>query len=187
MTIKSSSYAVALLAGLVMPAVSLPVGAFAQTPSAAPSTGSSTGSSTGPSTAPSTAPSTGRSTAAKPMASASKLSSPAERVEQHITQMHAELRITPAQQAQWDQFAQVMRDNAKGMDQIVEQRGAHLATMTAPENMSSYTQIAQQHAQDMQKLTAAFQTLYSGLSDEQKKNADEVFRARGEQHAAMKH
>ena len=80
-----------------------------------------------------------------------------------------------------------MRDNAKGMDQIVEQRGASLATMTAPENMASYTKIAQQHAQDMQKLTAAFQTLYSGLSDEQKKNADMVFRARGEQHAAAKH
>jgi hypothetical protein len=39
----------------------------------------------------------------------------------------------------------------------------------------------------MQKLTAAFQTLYNGLSDEQKKNADDVFRVRGEQHAAVKH
>jgi periplasmic protein CpxP/Spy len=175
MTIKSSSYAVALLAGLVMPAVSLPVGAFAQTQSAAPTTAP-------PATPPTTPP-----TGAKPMASASKATSPAERVEQHITQMRAELRITPAQQAQWDQFAQVMRDNAKGMDQIVDQRGVHLATMTAPENMASYAQIAQQHAQDMQKLTAAFQTLYSGLSDEQKKNADEVFRARGQQHAAAKH
>jgi protein CpxP len=163
MTIKSNSYAFALLAGLVIPAMSLPAGAFAQTPSAAPSA------------------------TAKSATATSKAPSAADRVEQHITQLHAQLRITPAQQAQWDQFAQVMRDNAKGMDQIVDQRGASLASMTAAENMQSYSQIAQQHAQDMQKLSAAFQTLYSSLSDEQKKNADEVFRARGAQHAATKH
>ena len=148
----------------LMPAVSLP--AFAQTPSAASDRDG--------------AKSEGRPTHEVRLPRR-------DRVEQHITQMHAQLHITPAQQAQWDQFAQVMRDNAKGMDQILEQRGASLASMTAPENMQSYAQIAQQHAQDMQKLSAAFQTLYSGLSDEQKKNADEVFRARGEQHAAMKH
>ena len=43
------------------------------------------------------------------------------------------------------------------------------------------------NAQDMQKLSTAFQTLYSSLSDEQKKNADEVFRARAAQHATTKH
>ena len=35
-----------------------------------------------------------------------------ERVENHIKQLHAQLHITPAEQSQWDQFAQVMRDNA---------------------------------------------------------------------------
>src|ERR1700692_1364908 len=150
MTIKSRSYAVALLAGLVTAGVSLPTGAFAQTPSAAPSA----------------AP----SATAKPKTTASKPPSPAERVEQHISEMHAQLHITPAQQVQWDQFAQVMRGNAAAMDQMVGQRGAIVASMTAPENMQSYAQIAQQHAQNMQKLSAAFQTLYSSLSDEQKKN-----------------
>jgi protein CpxP len=163
MTIKSNSYVLALLAGLVIPAVSLPAGAFAQTPSAAPTA------------------------TAKPAATASKAPSAADRVEQHITQLHTQLHITPAQQAQWDQFAQVMRDNAKGVDALVDQRGASLASMTAAENMQSYSQIAQQHAQDMQKLSTAFQTLYSSLSDEQKKNADEVFRARAAQHTATKH
>jgi periplasmic protein CpxP/Spy len=163
MTIKSNSYVLALLAGLVIPAVSLPAGAFAQTPSAAPTA------------------------TAKPAATASKAPSAADRVEQHITQLHTQLHITPAQQVQWDQFAQVMRDNAKGVDALVDQRGASLASMTAAENMQSYSQIAQQHAQDMQKLSTAFQTLYSSLSDEQKKNADEVFRARAAQHTATKH
>jgi len=40
-----------------------------------------------------------------------------ERVENHIKRLHAQLRITPAEQPQWDQFAQVMRDNARDMDQ----------------------------------------------------------------------
>lgn len=99
-------------------------------------------------------------------------------VEQHIDRLHAQLRITPAQQQQWDQFAQVMRDNAANMRQAVEQRGAQLASMTAAQDMQSYAQLAQQHAQDMQKLSAAFQTLYDSMSPEQKQTADAVFRGR---------
>ena len=48
--------------------------------------------------------------------------------------------------------------------------------MTAVDNMQSYAQIEQQRAQDVQKLVPAFQTLYSSLSDQQKKTADEMFR-----------
>ena len=48
--------------------------------------------------------------------------------------------------------------------------------MSAVDNMQSYAQIEQQRAQDMQKLVPAFQTLYSSLSDQQKKTADQIFR-----------
>ena len=41
-----------------------------------------------------------------------------ERVERRITELRAQLRITPAEQQQWDQFAGVMRENARDMDQI---------------------------------------------------------------------
>jgi periplasmic protein CpxP/Spy len=37
-----------------------------------------------------------------------------ERVENYIKQLHAQLQITPVEQPQWDQFAQVMRENARG-------------------------------------------------------------------------
>jgi hypothetical protein len=74
-----------------------------------------------------------------------------------------------------------MRDNAHDMDQSLQQRGAQLATMSAADDMQSYAQIAQQHAQNMQKLSAAFQTLYASMSDDQKKNADMVFHARAAQ------
>ena len=119
-------------------------------------------------------------TAAKPKAPAAKPLSPADRIERHIAHLHAQLQITPAQQTQWDQFAQVMRDNANAMGQVVDQRGAKFATMNAAENMQSYVTIAQQHARDTEKLAAAFQTLYDAMSDAQKKNADAFFRARGD-------
>jgi periplasmic protein CpxP/Spy len=158
MTIKSTCYSATLAAAMLLPALALPVGAFAQTQ----------------------APAAGTAPAAKAKAPAHKHVSAEERVEQHITQLHAQLRITPAQQPQWDQFAQVMRDNAKNMDQVLEQRAAGFATMDAAEDMQSYAQVAQQHAQDTQKLATTFQTLYGSLSDEQKKNADAVFHARGD-------
>ncbi len=99
-------------------------------------------------------------------------------VEQHITQLHSQLKITAAEQPLWDQFAQVMRDNARDMHQAFEQRGTKLASLNAAENMQSYAQLAQQHAQDLQKLATAFQTLYAAMPDDQKAVADGVFRER---------
>jgi periplasmic protein CpxP/Spy len=153
MTIKSTCYSAALAGALL-----LPTGAFAQTQT----------------------PVSSAAPAPKAKAAERTPGSAAERVEQHITQLHAQLHITPAQQPQWDQFAQVMRDNAKGMEQVLEQRAASFATMNAVDNMQSYAHVAQQHAQDTQKLATAFQTLYGSLSDDQKKNADVVFRGRGD-------
>jgi protein CpxP len=36
-----------------------------------------------------------------------------ERVERRIKELHTQLRITPAEEPQWNQFAQVMRENAR--------------------------------------------------------------------------
>ena len=100
--------------------------------------------------------------------------------EQRITELHARLHITAAEQSQWDQFAQVMRDNAKDVDQAYQQRAAQFQSMNAVENMQSYAQIEQTRAQDMQKLVPAFQTLYASLSDQQKQQADRMFRYQAE-------
>jgi hypothetical protein len=164
MTIKSASFIAAMTASLLLPAVAMPAGAYAQTET----------------------PAAGQAAPNKPQARAPKPVSAAERVEQHITDLHARLRITPAQQAEWDQFAQVMRENAANMNQALEQRGSGFASLNAAENMQSYAQIAQQHAQDMQKLATAFQALYGAMSDDQKKNADTVFRAHGDHHVHKK-
>jgi len=97
-------------------------------------------------------------------------------VERRIADLHSKLHITSDQSAKWDQFAQVMRDNAKQMDQAYQQRAEKFSSMSAVDNMQSFAQIEQQRAQDMQKLLPAFQTLYASLSDQQKKTADDLFR-----------
>ena len=43
-------------------------------------------------------------------------------VEQRITALRAKLQITTVQEPQWNQFALVMRDNAKRMDDSFQQR-----------------------------------------------------------------
>lgn len=110
-----------------------------------------------------------------------------ERVERRITELRAQLRITPAEQQQWDQFAGVMRENARDMDQIFIQRAQQLGSMTALQNMQSYEQLADAHAQHLQKLVAAFQSLYEAMPDQQKQLADQVFHANAEQRAQQPH
>jgi len=55
----------------------------------------------------------------------------------------------------------------------------------AVQNMQSYEQIAEAHAQHLQKLVPAFDNLYNAMPEQQKKLTDQVFRANAEQHAAQ--
>lgn len=164
----------------------------ATAPAEAPSSGSmSTGSTSTTAPSPKTATHHTTPTHAKPAASRAP-ETMGQMAEQRITDLHTRLKITAAQQSQWDQFAQVMRDNAKDVDTAYQQRAASFDKMNAVENMQSYAQIEQMRAQDMQKLVPAFQTLYTALSGQQKQQADELFRnqaARATQHhgVAPKH
>jgi protein CpxP len=110
-----------------------------------------------------------------------------ERVERRIAELHAQLHITPAEQQQWDQFAQVMRDNAREMDQVFIQRAQQYESMNAVQNMQSYEQVAETHAQQLQKLVPAFQNLYNSMSEQQKQIADRVFRANAAKHIGRSH
>ena len=104
-----------------------------------------------------------------------------ERVEHRITELHAQLGITPAERQQWDQFAEVMRENARDMDQVVMQRAQQAQSMNAVQNMQSYEQMAEAHAQHVAKLVTAFKALYDTMPDQQKRVADQVFRENADQ------
>ncbi len=96
-------------------------------------------------------------------------------VEARIKSLHKQLGITAAQEPQWQAFADVMRDNAKTIRALIEQREANVQTMTAIDDMNAYAAIADAHAANVKKLIPAFSALYATMSDAQKKNTDAVF------------
>jgi len=97
-------------------------------------------------------------------------------VEARIKSLHDALRITAAQEPQWQAVAEVMRDNAKATGALIEERTAKAKTMTAIDDLYSYQAIAEAHAAGIKKLIPTVEALYATMSDEQKKNADVVFR-----------
>jgi protein CpxP len=100
---------------------------------------------------------------------------PIDRADERIKQLHDDLKITPDQESKFDKLADVMRDNAKEMSAAVEKRSAAEKTTTALDDLKAYQTIAQAHADGLKNLVPAFETLYSALSDPQKKEADELF------------
>jgi periplasmic protein CpxP/Spy len=174
---KLSSRA-ALFAGVAL--MALPGLAMAQSTATPPS-------ASAPSMAPPSAPPAAPSAApAQPGAQPSANAAAEQRVEARIKQLHGQLKITAAEETQWNQFAQTMRDNAREMDEEGEQRAEQFSTMTAVDDLQSYEKLAEAHVQHLQKLIPAFQALYDAMSPDQKKTADQVFRAGAEAHAAQK-
>jgi hypothetical protein len=99
----------------------------------------------------------------------------AQRLETRIQTLHDKLKITPEQESEWGDVAQAMRDNESGIGEQIEARQAGSKTMSAVEDLQSYQKIAQAHADGMTKVISSFSTLYDDMSDDQKKNADQVF------------
>jgi len=99
-------------------------------------------------------------------------------VEHHIVDMHAKLKITTAEESQWKEVADTMRENAKDLDKAIDKRDASLANATAIDDLNAYADIAQAHATGVKRLAKSFSGLYSMMSVDQKKEADEMFSQR---------
>lgn len=102
----------------------------------------------------------------------------AQRMETHLTELRAQLAITPAQQAPWEAYAEVSRANATELHNRFQQREAQFARINAAENMADYATIAELRATQLRRISTVFQTLYATLSAEQQQSADKAFRAR---------
>jgi protein CpxP len=103
-----------------------------------------------------------------------------ETVEARITKLHADLKITPAEEPKWNDVAQAMRDNAAAMEKLVaEKRTQAPQTLTAVDDLKNYEEFAQAHLSGLKNLTSSFKSLYDAMPDAQKKNADVVFQSFG--------
>jgi hypothetical protein len=116
--------------------------------------------------------------AAQSQAGKGATESKGETVEQRITNLHAALKITPAQEAQWNDVAKDMRENAAAMEKLIaETRAMPPQNMTAVDDLKMYQKFAQAHVDGLKNMLSHFEGLYATMPDAQKKIADEVFRS----------
>ena len=132
--------------------------------------------SPGPSLAASHAP--GMATAGK----ASKV----ERVEVRINELRSKLKITPEQEGLWDNVTKAMREDAVTMEALIKARSENASTRNAVDDLRSYSEITEAHANGLKKFIAVFTPLYASMSDAQKKDADTLFRHQGRGKAKAK-
>ena len=126
----------------------------------------------------------------QPNAPASTTTTPAQKrnamVEQRISRLRTEIKITPDEQKSFDDFADVMRHNAAEIDGVTGRGAALPSTASAVDRMQAYSEVAQTHAQNMQQLTSAFTTFYYTLTPQQKKVVDASFAEQAQKAAARR-
>lgn len=94
----------------------------------------------------------------------------------HLADVKKQLNITNAQQSQFDQFANVVKQNAQAVEAAM-QKAQQNAERSAVESLRTAADFAQTEADNLKRLVPAFETLYSSLSAEQKRLADGLFNA----------
>jgi hypothetical protein len=108
-----------------------------------------------------------------------------ERVEARLAYLHTALKITDAQRAQWEDFANVLRKHAREIDARIQQfraQGAQQANqgnVTAIDRMERMQKrMAERYHRFGEVITAA-KPLYEALSPEQKQVADSMLARSG--------
>jgi hypothetical protein len=118
--------------------------------------------------------------------------SPAQRAEAELAYWKTALKITPAQEAQWNTVADLVRKQAAQMDEHMKSMQAQRppqgqqrdggSAIERLERQQSRMALGAQHMADGARAMAEFvnaaKPLYAAFSDEQKKVADELFASR---------
>ena len=99
----------------------------------------------------------------------------ADSVEQRIADLHQQMAITPDQEPEWKNLAQVMQDNATAMEAVFGKWKPAAGAFNALDNLKFHAELTDAQAQAMRKLVTAFEALYNKMPDAQKKIADDVF------------
>lgn len=102
--------------------------------------------------------------------------SPLKRTEVCISNVKKSLKITMEQEEMWNDLVEIMRENAKEMEELIKDRADRVKTMSAVEDLKSYSEILDAHAEGMKRSIPAFEKLYDGMTDEQKEDADFLFK-----------
>lgn len=110
---------------------------------------------------------------------------PSERVEARLAYIKTALKITDAQQTQWDNFAAVMRKQAKEGDARMQERRAKMAGNTEHKRPTAIERLEHRQAfmasasVRIGERLAVQKPLYAALSPEQQQIADKVLAGHG--------
>jgi hypothetical protein len=113
-------------------------------------------------------------------------SRPTERVEARLAYIRTALKITDAQQSQWDAYANVVRKNAQDMEQRFKAMHAGKSGRADHQRPSAIERLEREqsfHAEAVTRLgqlLAVQKPLYAALTPEQQKVADVVLNKRGQ-------
>jgi hypothetical protein len=115
--------------------------------------------------------------------------SPVDRVEAQLAYLKTALKITGAQEAQWNAYAEVRRKHAREAAERMEKFRGQMAERqkgegprarpSAVERLERRQQMMAFASTRLSETLAAVKPLYAALSDEQKQIADELLAPRG--------
>src|SRR5438270_12246743 len=97
---------------------------------------------------------------------------PSQLVDGRIAFLKAELKITPAQETQWQQVATAMQQNATALDGVIGNARQQSGSMDAVQRLSLREQFAKVRVDNHARLLTAFKPLCAGLSAEPQQMAD---------------
>jgi LTXXQ motif family protein len=98
-----------------------------------------------------------------------------ERIEGRLAFAKTELKITEAQSAAWNELADAVRAAAKHRNERMKNVfSGDERTKTLPERVEAQEQLMTVSVEEIKLIKAALKNLYAVLSDEQKKEADEM-------------
>ena len=103
-------------------------------------------------------------------------------VDGRIAFLKAQLKITPAQEVQWQQVEAAMRENAKTLDQTITTARQNRGNMDAVQRLELREQFAKVRVDNDARLLAAFKPLYASLSPEQQQMANQLVGAQHHRH-----
>jgi len=112
---------------------------------------------------------------------------PTERVEARLAYIRTALKITDAQQPQWEAFANVLRKQAQQTEQFMQTRhteraqapGGQRPQVTAIDRLERRQKMMTLASQRLDEVIAAAKPLYASLSPDQQKIADDMIAKRG--------
>lgn len=113
---------------------------------------------------------------------------PSERIEARLAYIRTALKITDAQQAQWNAFAETLRNHARAADERMQQLRAQRERGAANERSSAIARLEQEqqrHAASVTRINELLtvqRPLYAALSADQKAIADELLAPRHHGH-----